>query len=185
MVQVTALQLKRCLTEIIRQAFEYYLDDIEDLRCGVAAVDNYFKKTANKLAESGNVRLFVMVNADQALIGLYAINAHAVEGQGSIPAAFIAMIDRDVRFSGAGFGADLLVDALRGALRELWLSTFVIQPKQAFPATQGHSRTDSEALIHPAPPAGWPPKADAGSSRHGLPAAFVGGRFSVMRSGCG
>ena len=37
MVQVTALQLNRCLTEIIRQAFEYYLDYIEDLRCGVAA----------------------------------------------------------------------------------------------------------------------------------------------------
>jgi ribosomal protein S18 acetylase RimI-like enzyme len=60
------------------------------------------------------------------LIGFYAINAHAVRyqnlparfararpGHGSIPAAFIAMIGRDERFSGSGFGADLLVDALR------------------------------------------------------------------------
>jgi ribosomal protein S18 acetylase RimI-like enzyme len=67
-----------------------------------------------------------MVGADQALIGFYAINAHAVRyqnlparfararpGHGSIPAAFIAMIGRDERFSGSGFGADLLVDALR------------------------------------------------------------------------
>lgn len=94
--------------------------------CGVAAVDNYFKKTANKLVKAGNVRLFVMVNDDQALIGFYAINAHAVHyqdlpthfargrpGHGSIPAAFIAMIGRDQRYRGSGFGADLLVDALR------------------------------------------------------------------------
>ena len=90
--------------------------------CGVAALDNYFKKTANKLAEAGNVRLFVMVSAnqalaDQALIGFYAINAYAVDyrdlpkrfararpGNGTIPAAFIAMIGRDQRYSRAGFG---------------------------------------------------------------------------------
>ena len=95
------------------EPFDPARHDRAGFSCGVAAVDNYFKKTANKLAESGNVRLFVMVSADQALIGFYAINAHAVEGHGSIPAAFIAMIGRDVRFSGAGFGADLLVDALR------------------------------------------------------------------------
>ena len=108
------------------EPFDPARHDRAGFSCGVAAVDNYFKKTANKLAESGNVRLFVMVNADQALIGFYAINAHAVHyqdlpkcfargrpGHGSIPAAFIAMIGRDVRFSGAGFGADLLVDALR------------------------------------------------------------------------
>jgi transposase len=36
-VQVTA-QLSRCRADIIRQAIEYYLDDIEHLRCGVAAL---------------------------------------------------------------------------------------------------------------------------------------------------
>jgi hypothetical protein len=108
------------------EAFDPARHDRAGFSCGVAAVDNTFKKTANKLAEAGNVRLFVMVSADQALIGFYAINAHAVDyvdlpkrfararpGHGSIPAAFIAMIGRDQRYSGAGFGGDLLVDALR------------------------------------------------------------------------
>jgi hypothetical protein len=40
-----------------------------------------------------------------------------VDFRGSIPAAFIAMIGRDQRYSGAGFGGDLLVDALRRIAR--------------------------------------------------------------------
>lgn len=108
------------------EPFDPARHDRAGFSCGVAAVDNYFKKTANKLAIAGNVRLFVMVSAEQALIGFYAINAHAVHcrelpkafvrtrpGHGSIPAAFIAMIGRDQRYSGSGFGGDLLVDALR------------------------------------------------------------------------
>lgn len=100
--------------------------DRTSFSCGVAAVDNYFRKTANKLAEAGNVRLFVMVSTNGDLIGFYAINAHAVDYHalprrlartrplhGSIPAAFIAMIGRDQRYSGSGFGGVLLVDALR------------------------------------------------------------------------
>ena len=95
------------------EPFDPARHDRAGFSCGVAAVDNFFKKTANKQAEAGNLRLFVMVSSDQALIGFYAINAHAVAGHGSIPAAFIAMIGRDQRYSGAGFGGDLLVDALR------------------------------------------------------------------------
>ena len=95
------------------EPFDPARHDRAGFSCGVSAVDNFFKKTANKLAEAGNVRLFVMVSSDQALIGFYAINAHAVQGHGSIPAAFIAMIGRDQRYSGGGFGGDLLVDALR------------------------------------------------------------------------
>lgn len=108
------------------EPFDPARHDRAGFSCGVSAVDNFFKKTANKLAEAGNVRLFVMVSSDQALIGFYAINAHAVHyqdlpkrfarsrpGHGSIPAAFIAMIGRDQRYSGGGFGGDLLVDALR------------------------------------------------------------------------
>ena len=112
------------------EPFDPQRHDRSGFSCGVEAVDNYFKKTANKLVEAGNVRLFVMVGADQALIGFYAINAHAVDycdlprrfartrpGHGSIPAAFIAMIGRDQRYSGAGFGGDLLVDALHRIAR--------------------------------------------------------------------
>ena len=95
------------------EPFDPARHDRAGFSCGVSAVVNFFKKTANKLAEAGNVRLFVMVSSDQALIGFYAINAHAVQGHGSIPAAFIAMIGRDQRYSGGGFGGDLLVDALR------------------------------------------------------------------------
>jgi ribosomal protein S18 acetylase RimI-like enzyme len=108
------------------EPFDPARHDRTGFSCGVAAVDNFFKKTANKLAKASNVKLYVMVNDDQALIGFYAINAHAVHyqdlptrfararpGHGSIPAAFIAMIGRDQRYTGSGFGADLLVDALR------------------------------------------------------------------------
>ena len=52
MVQVTALlpddlsaeldaaaeHLKRSRADVIRQAIEYYLDDLEDLRCGIEAL---------------------------------------------------------------------------------------------------------------------------------------------------
>lgn len=94
--------------------------------CGVEQVDNYFQKTANKLAKADNVRLFVMVDPAGAVIGFYALNAHAVHfadlprafartrpAHGNIPAAYISMIGRDQKFRGGGFGADLLVDALR------------------------------------------------------------------------
>jgi hypothetical protein len=56
------------------EPFDPERHDRSGFSCGVEAVDNYFKKTANKLAEAGNVRLFVMVSAEQALIGFYAIN---------------------------------------------------------------------------------------------------------------
>lgn len=93
--------------------------------CGVEQVDNFFKKTANKLAKADNVRLFVMTGHDGGVIGFYALNAHAVDyadlptqyararpGHGQIPAAYISMIGVDVRFAGQGFGGDLLVDGL-------------------------------------------------------------------------
>ena len=108
------------------EPFDPARHDRTGFSCGVEAVDNYFKKTAGKLVSAGNVRLFVMVSSDGNFIGFYAINAHAVDyrdlpsrfarsrpGHGSIPAAFVAMIGRDQRYSGQGFGSDLLVDALR------------------------------------------------------------------------
>jgi ribosomal protein S18 acetylase RimI-like enzyme len=94
--------------------------------CGVQQVDNYFQKTAGKLVRADNVRLFVMVAPDGRLVGFHAINSHAINyaelpdayaknraRHGEIPAAYISMIGRDVRFKGARYGTDLLVDALR------------------------------------------------------------------------
>lgn len=92
---------------------------------GVDAVDNFLKKTANKLARADNLRLYAMTDPSGALIGFYALNAHAIDyaalpakyartrpGHGEIPAAYIAMIGVDARHQGHGFGGDLLVDAL-------------------------------------------------------------------------
>ncbi len=93
--------------------------------CGVEQVDNFFRKTANKLVKADNLRVFVMVDAEERLIGFYAINAHAVDyaelppryardrpGHGSIPAVYISMIGVDVRYAGRGFGGDLLANCL-------------------------------------------------------------------------
>ncbi|WP_156510547.1 GNAT family N-acetyltransferase [Labrenzia sp. OB1] len=94
--------------------------------CGVDQVDNYFRKTANKLQKAGNVRVSVLLDADEQLLGFYAVNAHSVDYaelpkkyartrpiHGSIPAAFISMIGVDQRFQGNGLGGILLVEALK------------------------------------------------------------------------
>jgi len=107
------------------EPFDQNKHDRTAFSCGVDQVDNYFTRTANKLAKAGNARLFVMVSPDDELIGFYATNAHAVDyselpakyartrpGHGSIPAAYISMIGVDQRFSGDRYGDDLLVDAL-------------------------------------------------------------------------
>ncbi|MGE0210715.1 MAG: GNAT family N-acetyltransferase [Parvibaculaceae bacterium] len=110
--------------------------------CGVEQVDNFFRKTANKLAEAGNLRVFVMTTADGAVIGFYALNAHAVDYRdlpehfartrprhGSIPAAYLSMIGVDRRYAGKGFGGDLLADALMriaGASERLGIAVVVL-----------------------------------------------------------
>lgn len=94
--------------------------------CGIEQVDNFFKRTANKLAKADNLRVFVLVDAAATLIGFYAVNAHSVDyqdlpdkyardrpGHGMIPAAYLSMIGVDERFQGRGFGGDLLVDGLK------------------------------------------------------------------------
>lgn len=98
--------------------------------CGVEQVDNFFKKTANKLSKADNLRVFVMSQSDGTVIGFYAMNAHSVDYQelpkkfsrdrlrhGNIPAAYISMSGRDKKFRGSGFGGDLLVDCLNRILR--------------------------------------------------------------------
>jgi ribosomal protein S18 acetylase RimI-like enzyme len=98
--------------------------------CGVEAVDNFFKRTANKLSKADNLRVFVMTNDNGAIVGFYAINAHSIAfedlppqfartrpGHGKIPAAYISMIGRDQSFAGLGVGADLLADCLTRILR--------------------------------------------------------------------
>lgn len=110
----------------IIEPFDPDTHDRTAFSCGVEQVDNYFQKTANKLAKADNVRLYVMTDLGGSLIGFYSINAHSVHygelpkkfertrpSHGNIPAAYISMIGRDQKFRGGGHGSDLLVDALR------------------------------------------------------------------------
>lgn len=110
--------------------------------CGVEQVDNFFRRTANKLTKAGNVRTFVMVGGEGELIGFYATNAHAIDYtelperfartrpvHGSIPAAYISMIGVDSRFQGRGYGGDLLVDCLTrlaGAAEALGIAVIML-----------------------------------------------------------
>ena len=116
----------KCITE----ALDPSKHDRAAFSCGIEQVDNYFRKTANKLAQADNVRVFVLTDPDGELIGFYATNAHAIHyaelpdklrrarpGHGHIPAAYISMIGVDLRHQGKGFGGDLLVDCLRRIAR--------------------------------------------------------------------
>ncbi|MHA7777177.1 GNAT family N-acetyltransferase [Roseibium sp. M-1] len=122
------------MTDILRPLkFEPFDPDSHDrtaFSCGVDQVDNYFKKTANKLQNAGNVRVSVLLAADGELLGFYAVNAHSVAydnlpkkyartrpSHGSIPAAYISMIGVDQRFQGQGLGGILLVEALKKLAR--------------------------------------------------------------------
>lgn len=97
---------------------------------GVAQVDNYFHKTANKLTKADNVRVFVLTSRAGDLLGYYALNAHSIDhvelpsafgrnrpGHGQIPAMFIAMMGVDAKHQGEGLGGLLLADALRRIVR--------------------------------------------------------------------
>lgn len=110
----------------IIEPFDPEKHDRTAFSCGVDQVDNFFKKTANKLSKADNLRIWVLTDPEGVLIGFYALNAHAVDyaelptkfaktrpGHGSIPAAYISMIGVDTRFQGKGYGGDLLIDALK------------------------------------------------------------------------
>ncbi len=115
-----------CVIEL----FDPARHDRATFSCGIQQIDNYFRKTANKLAKADNLRLYVMVAPDGTVIGFHSINAHAVSydelpgryartrpRHGDIPAAYISMIGRDQQYRGKGYGGDLLVDALRRIAR--------------------------------------------------------------------
>lgn len=112
------------------EPFDPEKHDRDRFCCGVEQVDNYFRKTANKLMKAGNTSVYVMVGPDGDVAGFYAMNAHAAHyeelpnkykrgapGHGLIPAVYISMIGRDLRYRGQRIGEDLLVDALCRASR--------------------------------------------------------------------
>jgi ribosomal protein S18 acetylase RimI-like enzyme len=117
---------RRATTRHRIEPFDPAWHDRAAFSCGVEQVDNFFRKTANKLGKADNLRVFVMVGSGGELIGFHAINAHSIDyselpakfarnrpGHGGIPAAYISMMGVDKRYAGRGYGGDLLVDALR------------------------------------------------------------------------
>lgn len=107
------------------ESFDPARHDRAGFSCGIEQVDNFFRKTANKLTKADNLRVFVMSDPEGNVIGFHALNAHAVDyadlptpyartrpGHGQIPAAYISMIGVDQRHQGHGYGGDLLVDSL-------------------------------------------------------------------------
>ncbi|AYD04890.1 hypothetical protein NCHU2750_55200 (plasmid) [Neorhizobium sp. NCHU2750] len=95
--------------------------------CGVTPLDNFIKKTANKLTKADNLRVWVMTGDGISIIGFYAINAHSIDyqdlpetfsrnwpGHGSIPAAYISMIGRDQRFKAVDMEVFSLPTACKG-----------------------------------------------------------------------
>ncbi len=127
---------------VVIEPFDPKRHDREAFSCGVASVDNFFRKTANKLAAADNLRVFVMATESGEIIGFYALNAHAIDYRalpskyartrprhGSIPAAYLAMLGVDMRHAGQGYGGDLLADALTriaGVADELGLAVVVL-----------------------------------------------------------
>ena len=78
--------------------------------CGVEQVDNFFKKTANKLVKADNLRVYVMMGAEGQLVGFYAINAHKVDYT-ELPAKYAR--DRP------GHGSVVMLDVLDDGNAEL------------------------------------------------------------------
>lgn len=112
------------------ERFDPKRHDRSAFTCGVEQVDNVFRRTAKKLAIAGNAAIYVMLSPEGNVAGFYAMNAHAVHfsdmpkgfrrtapGHGFIPAVYLSMIGRDVRYRDQGLGEDLLVDALCRASR--------------------------------------------------------------------
>ena len=127
---------------VVIEPFDPATHDRAAFSCGIDQVDNFFRRTANKLTKAGNVRTFVMVGAKGELIGFYATNAHAIDytelperfartrpAHGNIPAAYISMIGVDRRFQRQGYGGDLLVDCLTrlaGAAEALGIAVIML-----------------------------------------------------------
>ena len=93
--------------------------------CGVPQIDNYLKRTAKKGGKADVVRIRVVVDAGNRIVGFHGINMHAVAVEdmpaayrkkamkhGLLPAAFIAMIGVDKKHQGNGLGGALVADAL-------------------------------------------------------------------------
>lgn len=107
------------------QPFDPKTHDRAAFSCGVPQIDNYLKLTAKKGSKADVVRVWVVIDAQNSIVGFYGINMHAIDikempdayqkkagKHGLLPAAFIAMIGVDETQQGNGIGSALVADAL-------------------------------------------------------------------------
>ena len=93
--------------------------------CGVAKIDNYLKRTAKKHSKTDVVRIRVIMDTDNDIVGFYGINTHSIAvkdlpefyqkkagNRSCLPAVFIAMIGVDQTQQNNGIGKALIADAL-------------------------------------------------------------------------
>ncbi|MBD1549673.1 GNAT family N-acetyltransferase [Roseibium aggregatum] len=112
------------------QPFDPKTHDRAAFSCGVPQIDNYLKLTAKKGSKADVVRIWVVTDAENHIVGFYGINMHAVAVEampdaykkkamkhGLLPAAFIAMIGVDQEHQGNGLGSVLVADALNRIAR--------------------------------------------------------------------
>lgn len=112
------------------QPFDPKTHDRAAFSCGVPQIDNYLKLTAKKGSKADVVRIWVVLDVKNNIVGFYGINMHAINVKdmpetyqkkagkhGLLPAAFIAMIGVNQTQHGNGIGSALVADALNRVAR--------------------------------------------------------------------
>lgn len=158
---------------IIIEPLDPHKHDRAAFSCGTARLDNFLKRTARKHQAGDFTRVWVATENGAAILGYYALNAHALEGEalpdhltkhalrsGSIPAVYLSMIAVDHRHQGCGLGRFLLADTLTrvvGAADQIGLKAVVLdviedggaeitERRRAFYAAMGFQSLPSQPL---------------------------------------
>lgn len=108
--------------------------------CGVAALDDWFRRRAGQDEKRNVARVFVAIDHQRSIVGFYSLSsftialtdlppeqARRLPRYDAIPAALIGRLARDQKARGQGVGDLLLADAVRriiGAARSL--AVFVV-----------------------------------------------------------
>lgn len=96
-------------------------------RCGVDRVDNFLANNAARRQDADHTRVYVAcLDEDPAVIGYYALNAHAIDvttlpqatarklpSYPTVPAIYLSIIGFHVAHQGKGGGSFLMADAFQ------------------------------------------------------------------------
>ena len=72
---------ERPTPDLVIEPLDLERHDRAAFSCGVEQADNFLKKTAGKLTRADNTRVYVLADPAGAIMGFYAINAHAIDYQ--------------------------------------------------------------------------------------------------------